>query len=322
MSFSHPFPPCLTTSGPRPPTLPCPLACLPSVLALSVVLVGPLSDLLGAQKSVAGRHRHRDGRCNGLPVFQRIPAGFWVFRVIQAVGCGSFVLSQALIQDLFAGREQERMRIWMMTGGGIFISISPLLGTWLQIASGLAGQLLCFYHAGGHRLAEDLARCWKKPRAIAKRRPDRFFSAYGLAVLGYPFHGLLADLGAGLCLPFFIYRHLADHFHGAAESSRPTNLRGLYCCMAWPMCSVGLSPAPCIGACRPTSQIIIGLGLIALSGLVMLWLANQFDAYGLRGADPHADLHGRHHHRQAYRQLQSHEPLPTGCRYVAPRSAG
>lgn len=100
-------------------------------LSLSLLLIGPLSDNLGRKRllmigmsiAVAG-----SAGCAMADDF----GWFLFFRVVQAVGCGSFVLSQALVQDLFVGKEQERLRIAMVTAGGICISVSPLFGSWLQ----------------------------------------------------------------------------------------------------------------------------------------------------------------------------------------------
>lgn len=100
-------------------------------LSLSLLLIGPLSDNLGRKRllmigmsiAVAG-----SAGCAMADDF----GWFLFFRAVQAVGCGSFVLSQALVQDLFVGKEQERLRIAMVTAGGICISVSPLFGSWLQ----------------------------------------------------------------------------------------------------------------------------------------------------------------------------------------------
>jgi DHA1 family 2-module integral membrane pump EmrD-like MFS transporter len=100
-------------------------------LSLSLLLIGPLSDNLGRKRllmigmsiAVAG-----SAGCAMADDF----GWFLFFRVVQAVGCGSFVLSQALVQDLFVGKEQERLRIAIVSAGGICISVSPLFGSWLQ----------------------------------------------------------------------------------------------------------------------------------------------------------------------------------------------
>lgn len=116
-------------------------------LALSALLIGPLSDRLGRKRLLLG----------GIAVAVVGAVGCvlsteyrWLlgFRVIQAVGCGCFMLSQALIQDLFSGQEQERMRIAMATAGGIFMSISPLLGSALQIHLGWKGSFYVFIALG------------------------------------------------------------------------------------------------------------------------------------------------------------------------------
>jgi len=112
-------------------------------LALSVVLVGPLSDLWGRKNLLLTSIAISMVGATGCLLSSEY-GWFLLFRVIQAVGCGSFVLSQALIQDLFVGKEQERIRIWMTTGGGVFISISPLLGTWLQMHLGWEGSFYVF----------------------------------------------------------------------------------------------------------------------------------------------------------------------------------
>ena len=100
-------------------------------LSLSLLLVGPLSDRLGRKRVlIIGMGVAVMGSA-GCAMAQDF-AWFMVFRMIQAIGCGSFVLSQALVQDLFIGKEQERLRIAMVTASGICISVSPLFGSWLQ----------------------------------------------------------------------------------------------------------------------------------------------------------------------------------------------
>lgn len=97
-------------------------------LSFSLMLVGPLSDSLGRKKLLLGGMSVALVGAAGCVIASQY-SWFLFFRVIQALGCGCFVLSQALVQDLFEGQEQERLRIAMVTASGIFISLSPLFGT-------------------------------------------------------------------------------------------------------------------------------------------------------------------------------------------------
>lgn len=100
-------------------------------ISLSQLLIGPLSDALGRKNLLLGGMAVSIMGALGC-VWASDYAAFLIFRVVQAVGCGCFVLSQALVQDLFVGKERDRLRILMVTASGIFISISPLIGTVLQ----------------------------------------------------------------------------------------------------------------------------------------------------------------------------------------------
>ncbi|MCO2075357.1 multidrug transporter CflA [Pseudomonas aeruginosa] len=100
-------------------------------ISLSQLLIGPLSDRLGRKNLLlAGMAVSLFGAlgCVASGDYRL----FLLFRLVQAIGCGCFVLSQALVQDLFSGKERERLRILIVTASGIFISISPLLGSILQ----------------------------------------------------------------------------------------------------------------------------------------------------------------------------------------------
>lgn len=126
-------------------------------------------------------------------------AWFLLFRVVQAVGCGCFVLSQALVQDLFVGRQQERLRIALVTASGIFISLSPLLGTWLQAHLGWQGSFGVFVGLGllvilkACVLLENTARHGDTPEEHSRGLPT--------GVCRPDVRRLLADFGAGLRLP-------------------------------------------------------------------------------------------------------------------------
>ncbi len=242
-------------------------------LALSVVLVGPLSDLWGRKRLLL----------MGIAISMIGAAGclvssdyrwFLLFRVIQAVGCGSFVLSQALIQDLFVGKEQERMRIWMTTAGGVFISISPLLGTWLQLHLGWEGSFYVFIALA--------AVVWVKASALLRdtppRRdasPGRFFSAYWRLCSDVRFMGywLISGLAFACHFSFIVISPIIFMERLALSPYE----------FAWALLLYGVAyvfggivASALHRRLQANTQIIVGLGLIALSGVVMLWLANQF----------------------------------------------
>ncbi|MGJ7548321.1 multidrug effflux MFS transporter [Pseudomonas alloputida] len=112
-------------------------------VAISQTIIGPLSDRMGRKRlliaglvvSVAGAVG-----CTLATSYQ----GFMFFRLLQAVGCGCFVLSQALVQDRFNGHQRNAMRILMTSASGLFISLSPLAGSVLQQYLGWAGSFQVF----------------------------------------------------------------------------------------------------------------------------------------------------------------------------------
>lgn len=166
-------------------------------LAVSLLLIGPLSDRFGRKKLLlAGIALSAIGATGCL--FAEDFAWFLGFRVVQAVGCGTFALSQALIQDLFAGRELERIRIWMTTAGGIFISSSPLMGTGLQLYGGWQASFYVFIALAivvwlwSARLLDD-SRSQHRPGA--DRRFRHGIALAGLAIRLVRRHGVDPHVG-------------------------------------------------------------------------------------------------------------------------------
>jgi DHA1 family bicyclomycin/chloramphenicol resistance-like MFS transporter len=94
-------------------------------VAFAQLLLGPLSDVLGRKKLLlAGLGVSIIGAA-GCILSTQYP-WFIFFRLLQALGCGCFVLAHALIQDIFSEHERGRVRIFLTTASGIFISTSPL----------------------------------------------------------------------------------------------------------------------------------------------------------------------------------------------------
>lgn len=242
-------------------------------LAVSLLLIGPLSDMFGRKKLLlAGIALSAVGAAGCLlaPNF----SWFIGFRVLQAVGCGAFALSQALIQDVFAGRELERIRIWMTTAGGIFISSSPLMGTWLQIYGGWQASFYVFIALAmvvwfwSVRLMHD-------SRSSHRPSKQQFFSGYWLLFSDIRFIGywLISALAFACHFSFIVMSPLIFMEH--------LNLSEYQ--FAWALLLYGAAyvfGGMVAGILHRTMdadrQINIGLLLIAVSGLVMLWLAWQF----------------------------------------------
>ena len=242
-------------------------------LAVSLLLIGPFSDRFGRKKLLlAGIALSAIGATGCL--FAEDFAWFLGFRVVQAVGCGTFALSQALIQDLFAGRELERIRIWMTTAGGIFISSSPLMGTGLQLYGGWQASFYVFIALAivvwlwSARLLDD-SRSQHRPSSVG------FFSGYWLLFSDIRFVGywLISALAFACHFSFIVMSPLIfmEHLNLSAYQ------------FAWALLLYGA--AYVLGGVVASilhrtmandRQINTGLALIAVSGAVMLWLGWQF----------------------------------------------
>jgi Bcr/CflA subfamily drug resistance transporter len=241
-------------------------------LAFSLLLIGPMSDMFGRKKLLLGGIALAAMGATGC-LFASDYAWFLGFRIVQAVGCGSFALSQALVQDLFAGRELERLRIWMATAGGIFICSSPLMGTWLQLYLGWQGSFYVFII-----LAIIVwLRSWflLKETHSSSPLPRRFFGTYWLLCSDIRFmsYWLISALAFACHFSFIVISPIIL----MEQLNLSTNE------FAWALLLYGA--AYVIGGIVASilhrqmeggTQIIIGLYLIALSGLAMLWLVWQF----------------------------------------------
>ncbi|WP_131108618.1 MFS transporter [Pseudomonas sp. Sample_10] len=242
-------------------------------LALSILLVGPLSDMWGRKKLLLAGIALATIGAAGCAVSSEYH-WFLGFRVIQAIGCGSFSLAQSLVQDLFVGRERERLRIWMVTAGGVFISISPLLGTWLQLEFGWQGSFWVFI-----TLATivwlSACRLLKKAPPIRTPAHGGVLSAYWRVCSDARFMGYwLISALAFACHFSFIVNSPIIFMEQLALSPYE---------FAWTLLLYGV--AYVFGGVvasvlhrylHANTQINIGLGLITTSGLLMLWLTRQF----------------------------------------------
>lgn len=238
-------------------------------ISLSQLLIGPLSDVIGRKGLLlAGMAASIIGAAGCL--LSTDYAWFLLFRVIQAIGCGCFVLTQALVQDLFEGKERDRLRILMVTASGIFISISPLAGTLLQQAFDWPGSFVAFIALAG---AVFLKACFflenqRPPAAVRQGIVQSYRVVYRDA--GFLGYWLIAAIAFACHFSFIVISPLIfmDQLQLSPYAfSLTLLLYGLAYIIG------GIVARLIDGRIAPNTQIIVGLGLILFSGLVMLMLS-------------------------------------------------
>ncbi|WP_335944617.1 MFS transporter [Pseudomonas sp. G166] len=242
-------------------------------IALSQLLIGPLSDVMGRKNLLLIGITVSALGATGCVLADGYGA-FLFFRVVQALGCGCFVLSQALIQDLFTGREQQRLRIFLVTCGGIFISVSPLAGTGLQSWIGWRGSFLVFIVlAVGVFMS---ARLLLKPCATGHQRKRLdFIAAYRKVCSDFSFmaYWLTSALAFSCHFSFIVISPLVliDQLQLSPEAFSWTLL-------GYGLAYIGGGAVATVLSTRidPQTQIITGLGLILAAGALMLGLSSHF----------------------------------------------
>ncbi|MFJ2537616.1 MFS transporter [Pseudomonas sp. NPDC087614] len=239
-------------------------------IAFAQLLIGPLSDVIGRKGLLLA----------GMSVSMLGALGcvltgdytlFLIFRVVQALGCGCFVLSQALVQDLFEGEERDRLRILMVTATGIFISVSPLAGTFLQATLGWRGSFGVFIALS----ATVLIKAWlflENTRPVVSGTHPGFLKAYRRVLGDFDFVGYwLISAFAFACHFSFIVISPLIFMDQLQLSAYDFSLILLVYGAAYVV--GGIIATVLNRRITPGRQIITGLSLILLSGLVMLYLA-------------------------------------------------
>lgn len=240
-------------------------------ISLSQLMIGPLSDSIGRKRLLlAGMAISVAGAIGCLLATDF--TGFLLFRVIQAIGCGSFVLSQALVQDLFQGQERDRLRILLVTVSGVFITVSPLLGSMLQKTLDWPGS---FYLFIGLAIVVFL-KTWHLPEGQRAKVESRqgIFRAYRKVYTNAEFncYWLIAAITFACHFSFIVVSPLIfmDQLHMSAyQFSLALLLYGAA------YITGGVTARLLSGCITANMQIIVGLGLILLSGPVMLLLSGM-----------------------------------------------
>ncbi|WP_323159758.1 MFS transporter [Pseudomonas fluorescens] len=242
-------------------------------IAFAQLLIGPLSDVIGRKGLLlAGMSVSMLGALGCVMTTDY--SLFLMFRVVQALGCGCFVLSQALVQDLFEGQERDRLRILMVTAGGIFISISPLAGTFLQATLGWRGSFWVFIALSAAVL---LKACLflENTRPTTRGTRTNFLTAYRQVLGDFDFVGywLISAFAFACHFSFIVISPLIfmDRLQlSAYEFSLILLIYGAAYVAGGILASV-LSRRITSG-----QQIVVGLSLILFAGVTMLYLSSSF----------------------------------------------
>ncbi len=239
-------------------------------ISLSQFLIGPLSDTFGRKSLLIGGMAVSIIGATGC-VLSTEYTWFLIFRMIQAIGCGCFVLSQALVQDMFEGKERDRLRILMITASGIFISVSPLLGSVLQQFFDWPGSFLLFIVLAvcvllkTYWLLEAHHTTAYQNRNILRAYQQVFSSGSFVA------YWLIAAI-AFTCHFSFIVMSPLIFMDQLQLSTYDFSLTLLLYGAAY--VTGGIVARALSNWLAPTAQIIFGLALIFCSGLVMLLLSH------------------------------------------------
>ncbi len=242
-------------------------------IAFAQLLIGPLSDAIGRKGLLlVGMSISMLGAL-GCVITSDYTL-FLIFRVMQAMGCGCFVLSQALVQDLFEGEQRDRLRILMVTASGIFISISPLAGTFLQATLGWRGSFWVFIGLA----AVVLIKAWlfldsSRP-AHSGARPG-FVRSYRRVLGDFEFvsYWLISAFAFACHFSFIVISPLI--FMDQLQMA-PYDFSLILLIYGAAYIVGGLVATVLSRRIKPGQQMLVGLGLILLSGLAMLYLSSNF----------------------------------------------
>jgi len=242
-------------------------------IAFAQLLIGPLSDVIGRKGLLlAGMSVSMLGAVGCVMTSDYTL--FLVFRVMQAVGCGCFVLSQALVQDLFEGAERDRLRILMVTATGIFISVSPLAGTFLQATLGWRGSFWVFTALS----AVVLVKAWvflQNSRPADSGARVGFVRSYRRVLGDVEFVGywLISAFAFACHFSFIVISPLI--FMDQLQLA-PYDFSLILLVYGAAYVVGGILAAVLNRRITPVQQIFTGLSLILLAGLAMLYLAAEY----------------------------------------------
>lgn len=235
-------------------------------VAAAQLVIGPLSDQLGRKRLLLLGLLASIGGALGCVLSTGFES-FMFFRLLQALGCGCFVLTQALVQDLFEGKQRNAVRILQTSASGLFISLSPLLGTWLQQAFDWPASFLAFALLAGLALVMSLRLLQDDSRKA--QRSQSAFSAYRALARDPAFlrHSTVAAIAFACHFSFIVVSPLLL-MERLGLSAYAFSLVFLLYGLAYLF--GGLIASAANQRLAASTQAACGLGLIACAGLALL----------------------------------------------------
>lgn len=109
--------------------------------AISQLINGPLSDAYG-RRAVLLVGLLIGGIATSLFLVIHNYSSLIILRIIQAIGLSSFVVTQAIIRDIYTGKTAVKFQIFLAVLSGLLIAISPLFGSVLQNLMGWQGSFI------------------------------------------------------------------------------------------------------------------------------------------------------------------------------------
>ncbi|MBF8673220.1 MFS transporter [Pseudomonas fulva] len=237
-------------------------------MAFSQLVIGPLSDKLGRKRLLIWGLLVASIGALGCILTERYEL-FVVFRVIQAFGCGCFVLTQPLVQDFFDKTRRNAARIVQITASGLFISVSPLIGSWLQNHFSWHSSFIVFIalaaltlFAAQSLLEKDGTESSHGPSIVqsyANLMLDKLFIRYAiLAALGFACHFSFI-----VASPLLFIKIL--HF-------TPYQFSVVFIFYGMAYILGGVAATLINRRVRSLAQLFIGIGLIAIAGVfIFVW---------------------------------------------------
>jgi len=241
---------------------------------------GALSDSFGRRPVVLW----------GLAVFTLASAGCAIapgvgtlvfFRTLQGLSTGAgIVVSRAVVRDMFAEADAQRVMSQVTLFFGIAPAIAPLIGGWLAVYAGwrsvfwlLVAIGVLLWTANYRYLPETLHVAQRQPLSVRHL-------ARGYLELGASLRFVLLVLASGV--PFngtFLYVLSAPVFLGEVLGLAPTQFFWAFMLTIGGMMAGAFTSGRLAGRVRPAAQMRLGFGVMAATSVANLVANLLFEAH-------------------------------------------